>query len=150
MTAFAAHLSLFISAVLSATLVPGSSELVFAGLIILYPDLTLSLYLTATLGNTLGVLVNWYLGYWLSRFADKRWFPVSAERLTQASSRLHRYGSWLLLLSWIPILGDALTVAAGVIRIGLVRFLVLVAAGKAVRYAAVLAGVKLYGVVTLT
>ncbi len=114
-----------------------------AGLVLHRPGSVATLFLTATIGNTAGAVVNWYLGRSLMRFAGRRWFPVSAGRIEQASAFFNRYGSWPLLFSWLPIVGDPLTVAAGVLRIRLRLFLPLVVIGKAVRYLFVVAGVEM-------
>ncbi len=114
-----------------------------AGLVLHRPGSVATLFLTATIGNTAGAVVNWYLGRSLMRFAGWRWFPVSAGRIEQASAFFNRYGSWPLLFSWLPIVGDPLTVAAGVLRIRLRLFLPLVVIGKAVRYLFVVAGVEM-------
>lgn len=94
----------------------------------------IGLIAVATLGNVLGSTVNWYLGRQIERFKDRSWFPVSAERLTQAQGYYQRYGSWVLLLSWVPIIGDPITLVAGVLRERLGRFLLLVSLAKAGRY----------------
>lgn len=143
MTALARHLSLFVSAFLAATILPGSSEVVLAGLVLLDPASTATLFIAATIGNTAGAAVNWYLGRSLMRYGGRRWFPVSTARIDQASAFFNRYGSWPLLLSWLPIVGDPLTVAAGALQIRFLLFLPLVAIGKAARYAFVVAGVEL-------
>ena len=143
MTDLASHLSLLVSAFLSATLLPGFSEVLLAGLVLLNPASPASLFAVATIGNTAGSLVNWYLGRSLVHFADRRWFPVSTQRINEASALFHRYGSWALLFSWLPIVGDALTVTAGALQIRLMLFLPLVAIGKATRYLFVVAEVEL-------
>lgn len=143
MSALASHLSLLVSAFLAATLLPGSSEVLLAGLVMLDPQSTATLFIAATIGNTAGAAVNWYLGRSLMRFAGRRWFPVSTNRLDQASAFFNRYGSWPLLFSWVPIIGDPLTVAAGALNIRFLLFLPLVAFGKAARYAMVIAGANI-------
>jgi membrane protein YqaA with SNARE-associated domain len=92
------------------------------------------LIVVASIGNTLGAVVNWALGRGVERFKDRRWFPVSPSSLDRASAWYRRWGRWSLLLSWAPIGGDALTVAAGVLREPFWSFLVLVAIAKTGRY----------------
>ena len=143
LTALSSHLSLFLSAFLAATILPGSSEVMLAGLVLLDPASTATLLMCATVGNTAGAAVNWYLGRSLMHFVGRRWFPVSSHRIERASSFFNRYGSWPLLLAWLPVVGDPLTVAAGMLRIRFVVFLPLVAIGKAVRYVFVIWGMEL-------
>lgn len=135
------HLSLFWVAFLAATILPGSSEAMLAALVALHPASVGTLFLAATIGNVLGAVVNWLLGRWFMRYAGHRWFPAAAKRIEQASAAFERYGSWPLLFSWLPIIGDPLTVAAGVLNIRLPVFVALVSIGKALRYAAVILGV---------
>jgi membrane protein YqaA with SNARE-associated domain len=92
------------------------------------------LVLFASLGNTLGAVVNWALGRGVERFRDRRWFPASPKALERATRWYHKWGRWSLLLSWAPIGGDALTVVAGVLREPIWSFLILVAIAKTGRY----------------
>lgn len=140
MPELAAHLALAVSAFLSSTVLPGTSEVGLLAATTQWPGYWLSLLLVATIANTAGATVNWWLGSQLDRFAGRRWFPVSTERLAQAQSFFQRFGWWSLLLSWLPIVGDPLTLAAGAMKMRLVPFLGLVALGKAGRYALLLAG----------
>jgi membrane protein YqaA with SNARE-associated domain len=136
------HLSLFSVAFLAATILPGSSEAMLAALVALNPASVASLFVVATIGNVLGAVANWLLGRWFVQYAGSRWFPAATKRIEQASTFFEKYGSWPLLFSWLPIIGDPLTVAAGVLRVRLPVFLALVSIGKALRYAAVLLGVS--------
>ncbi|MGO4838816.1 YqaA family protein [Rhizobiaceae sp. 2RAB30] len=88
----------------------------------------------ASAGNVLGSVVNWLLGRGIDRFRDRPWFPVRPAQLERASSWYRRYGRWTLLLSWVPIVGDPLTVAAGLLREPFWSFLLLVAVAKIGRY----------------
>jgi len=134
---FDAYAGLFLSALLSATLLPGSSELLIAALAAKGHSLML-LWLWATLGNTLGSALNALLGRYLLHFRDRRWFPFRADELERGHRWFERYGKWTLLLAWMPVVGDALTLVAGVLRVGWLEFLLLVGVGKALRYAFVL------------
>ncbi|MDD0977081.1 YqaA family protein [Pseudomonas fontis] len=125
---------LFFAAFGAATLLPLQSEAVLVGLLLGNPDAVLSLLLVATLGNVLGSVVNWLLGRGIDRLRDKRWFPVKPAQLEKAQQRYQRYGQWSLLLSWMPIIGDPLTLIAGVMREPFWRFLVLVTIAKGCRY----------------
>jgi membrane protein YqaA with SNARE-associated domain len=133
-TAFASYLALFLAAFLAATIVPAQSEAVLVGLILAGDRSLILLLLVATTGNVLGSVVNWLLGRFIERFRDRPWFPVSRPRLAQAEAWYRRFGIWSLLLSWVPIIGDPLTVVAGVLRTPFLTFLVLVTIAKAGRY----------------
>ena len=128
------------SAFASATLLPGSSEALLLALVAA-GGAPLPLVAVATAGNVAGSLVNWALGRFLMRFSDRRWFPVSSGALAGAEARFRRWGLWSLLLAWVPVVGDPLTVAAGALRVSFWPFLILVGAGKAARYAAIALGV---------
>lgn len=82
----------------------------------------------------LGSVVNWVLGRWIEHFKEKPWFPVKAASLAHAQAWYSRYGKWSLLLSWAPVIGDPLTVVAGVMREPFPVFLVLVTLAKVGRY----------------
>ena len=129
-----AYISLFLSAFLSATLLPGSSEAVLSGLVLLEKYDPALLLVFATTGNVLGSLFNWFCGLFLMSFQDRRWFPVSPAQIDRASAWYRKYGLWSLLLAWMPIIGDPLTVAAGLMRAPLLPFLFLVTIGKLTRY----------------
>jgi membrane protein YqaA with SNARE-associated domain len=132
------YVGLFLSAFLAATILPFSSEAVLAGLYAFDRGNALALWLTASVGNTLGSLVNWLLGRFCLHWQDRRWFPIKPDRLERAHVWFSRYGVWSLLFAWLPVVGDPLTFAAGVLRVNAGLFLILVAAGKAARYGAVL------------
>lgn len=132
--------ALFISAFLAATILPVSSEVVLAGMIVSGRGDPALLLAVATIGNTLGSVVNWIMGRGIDTLRTRRWFPVTPERYEQASRTLRRFGEWTLLFAWLPVVGDALTIAAGAARVNLGVFVALVALGKAARYAAIIAG----------
>ena len=122
------------SAFLSATIVPGQSEAALVALLLAGNHSTVLLLAAASAGNILGSMVNWLLGRFIERFKDKPWFPVSQEAMQRAESHYARWGHWSLLLSFAPIVGDPLTVIAGVLREPLWRFLLLVSISKIGRY----------------
>jgi membrane protein YqaA with SNARE-associated domain len=95
------------------------------------------LVLVASTGNFLGSTVNWALGRGIERFRDRPWFPARSTALDRATGWYRRYGRWSLLLSWVPIIGDPLTVVAGVLREPLWSFVAIVALAKITRYLAV-------------
>ena len=135
-------LGLFASAFLAATVLPLASEAVLAGLYAFDRHDAVLLWLAASTGNTLGALVNWGLGRFCLVWRDRRWFPVSPNQLDKARKWFARWGVWSLLLAWVPVVGDPLTFAAGVLRVNIWLFLALVAIGKAGRYAVVLLAAK--------
>ena len=142
MTDLTAYFGLFTAAFAAATLIPAQSEAVLVGLLVKGSASPGMLLAVATLGNVLGSLLNWLLGRRVERLGHKRWFPVSEQQLERAQQRYHRYGRWSLLLSWVPIIGDPLTVVAGTLREPLWSFLLLVTLAKGGRYL-LLAGVTL-------
>lgn len=129
-----AYTGLFLSALIAATILPMQSEAVLVGLLLAGGHPALALLIIATVGNVLGSVINWYLGRYLLRFQDRPWFPSSKARLARAQGWYRRYGRWSLLGSWLPIVGDPLTVAAGLMREPLGPFLVLVTIAKGTRY----------------
>lgn len=128
------YLLLFFSALLAATLIPAQSEALLVSLILNGQDVLWLLLAVATAGNTLGSVINWWLGRYLQHFHDKRWFPVKAASLARAQQQFQRYGWWVLLLSWLPIVGDPLTLVAGGLRMPLLPFVLVVAVAKGGRY----------------
>lgn len=129
----AALVTLFGIAFAAATLFPAQSEAVLVGLQVAGYPVAL-LVIVASIGNTLGAVLNWALGRCAGRISDRRWFPVSPSSLERASNWYRKWGRWSLLLSWAPIGGDALTVAAGLLREPFWSFLLLVAIAKTGRY----------------
>ena len=129
---------LFAVAFGAATILPLQSELMLTGLLLLdYSPLWL--IAIASVGNVLGSVVNWMMGRQLEKFRDRRWFPVNEAQLERAQRWYQRHGKWSLLLSWVPVVGDPLTVIAGVLREPLQAFLVLVTIAKVGRYLALAA-----------
>ena len=144
MNAAAELLGLFLSAFLSATLLPGTSEAALAAVLALGSAGKGLAITVATLGNTLGSVVNWGIGRFLARFRDHPRFPVGPERFERTAALYRRWGVWSLLLSWVPVIGDPLTVASGVLGTPLPVFVALVALAKLARYLAVAGLVSLF------
>lgn len=134
MTELAAYAGLFAVAFVAATILPAHSEVALVGLLLSGKFSPLLLIAVASAGNILGSCVNWLLGGFAERFRDRKWFPVSPKALDRAQGWYRRYGRWSLLLSWAPVIGDPLTVAAGFLREPFWSFLVLVTIAKTVRY----------------
>ena len=125
---------LFWAAFLAASLVPAQSEAVLVGLILGQTYPVWVLVLVAGIGNVLGSCVNWGLGRVAETQADQRWFPVSRANLARAQERYQRWGWISLLASWVPIIGDPITLASGVMREPLWRFVLVVSIAKFGRY----------------
>ena len=128
------YLFLFFSAFPAATLLPAQSEAVLAYQISAYPNALVYLIAIATAGNVLGAILNWALGRFFTQFSHRSWLPVSTCKLAKAEQHYKRYGRYSLLLSWVPFIGDPITVVAGVLREPLWSFFVLVAFAKGSRY----------------
>ena len=126
--------ALFSAAFLAATILPAQSEIGLALLIRQLPDEAFWLIAIASIGNIAGAMVNYYLGYYCQRFQNHKYFPLSPDKLTAASRWYERYGIWSLLLSWMPIIGDPITIAAGLMRSRFLTVLLLVSIAKTTRY----------------
>lgn len=129
-----AYLSLFGVALLAATILPTASEVMLSGLAITGYD-PFILWTVATIGNTLGSVVNYGVGRFLLRYKDRPNFPFKKEQLKTSQAWFQRYGVWTLLLAWLPLIGDVFTFAAGVMKVKFPIFLLLVFIGKGARYA---------------
>ncbi len=134
MTEFAVYGGLFFSALAAATILPMQSEAVLVSLLLVDSYPAWALISIASLGNVLGSVINWILGRGIEHYRDCRWFPADAAALQRAQQWYRRYGRWSLLLSWVPIIGDPITVIAGVLREPFFTFLALVAVAKVGRY----------------
>ncbi len=143
MLSWISYLGLAFSACIAATLLPMQSEAALVALLTFKPSAVYSLVIVASVGNIVGSQINWWLGTQLQRWQSRRWFPVTPAQLKRAQLWYQRYGHWSLLLSWLPIVGDPLTLIAGVLREPFWRFTLLVSIAKTVRYA-VLAYATLY------
>ena len=130
---------LFTSAVLSATVLPGSSEAVLTGLLALQSAPVLTLVAVATIGNVSGSLFNWFLGFHARKWENHPRFPVKPADMARFETIYSKYGRWSLLASWVPFFGDPLTLAAGVARTPLIWFVPLVTIAKGARYGVVAA-----------
>jgi len=132
------YATLFASAFLAATILPGLSETGLAVFIASGEHSLIGLVFAASIGNTLGSAVNWFLGTRLDALKNKSWFPVKGQSLDRAKGWYQRYGVWSLLLSWAPIIGDPITVASGFFRTPFWLFLSVVAVAKTSRYLVVM------------
>ena len=129
-----AYLLLFIAAFGAATLLPLQSEAVLLAFLAEGSHSALGLLLVASLGNILGSCVNWWLGFKIEHYKDKKWFPVSEQQMLKAQTVYKKYGNWSLLFSWVPVIGDPITLIAGLLKENFARFLLLVSMAKIGRY----------------
>ena len=120
-------IALFVTAFVSATLFPGGSEVMLAEALAAQPERWVWLLAVATAGNTLGSMTSWVIG---------RFIPT-VKRETKAVLWVRRWGAWALLFAWLPVVGDAIPVAAGWLRIDPLMSLLAIAVGKGIRYACV-------------
>lgn len=130
----AAYAGMFWSAFLAATILPGASEVLLVALLVGGTGEPWIVIAVATIGNTLGSVANWACGRFLGHYRDRRWFPVSSAQIDRFSGLFQRYGMASLLFAWAPVIGDALTVIAGTLRVPLMPFTLVVGAGKLGRY----------------
>ncbi|HKJ05332.1 MAG TPA: YqaA family protein [Geopsychrobacteraceae bacterium] len=130
------YLLLFASSFLAATILPFYSEVILFAMLRNGGD-PFWLVIVATVGNTAGAVVNWLLGLYLLHFRKRRWFYFSQNQIDKAQAWFQRYGIWSLLLAWLPLGGDALTLIAGIMRVPLWIFLLLVTTGKGLRYVSI-------------
>lgn len=148
MIAISALVTLFAAAFLAATIFPFQSEAVFVALQLGQVTGLFWLVVVASLGNTLGAFINYAIGARLERYQDRKWFPLTPEKLARSQNWFQRYGVWSLLLSWAPVLGW-FTLVAGIMRTPLWQFTLLVAIAKTGRYT-VLAYVTAHAMTALT
>ena len=134
MNAIEVYASLFISSFLSSTILPGHSELILTTFIFLNKYPIIDLIFFASIGNILGSILNWFIGYYFTSLKDRKWFPINKSQLTRASSWFLKYGKWTLCLSWVPLIGDPLTIIAGIFRVPIHTFILIVTLAKTMRY----------------
>lgn len=128
--------ALFLISLLASTLLPLGSEWLLAALIAGGGD-PAAATLVATAGNTLGALTTYAIGIGGSAFLLDRVLKIDPRRMEQAQGLLNRFGGWVLLFSWVPVIGDPLCLAAGIFRMRPLLFLIPTLLGKGARYALV-------------
>ena len=131
-------MKLFVISFLAASLLPLSSEIVLTTMLLTNLFEKNILLIIASSGNILGSIFNWYLGKKIIIFQDHKWFPVSPKQLKKSQKYFQRYGLWSLLLAWIPVIGDPLTLLAGVFKVRFSIFFILVSISKISRYVFIL------------
>ena len=132
------YFQLLIISFLAATILPFSSEVVLTTMFLSNSFETYLLLIFASIGNILGSITNWYLGKKITIFQDRKWFPVSSDQLNRSQKYFQRYGLWSLLLAWVPIIGDPITLLAGVLKVRFGIFFLLVSISKISRYVFIL------------
>ena len=124
-----------VAAFLAGSFLPFSSEVVLTALFVSGLDLW-SLILVATIGNVLGG----YFNYCVGRLCNEGWvyrlFHVKEEKLALSKHKVRTHGAWMGLLAWVPILGSAITIALGILRVNFVKSAIAIAIGKFLRYLA--------------
>ncbi len=128
---------LFLASFLAATVLPFSSEAVLA-LMAMGPWSGAHLLATASVGNTLGGLTNYAIGRWIPEGALVKRFGIDPAKAERWRAMVHRWGAWAAFLCWMPVIGDVIAIALGLFRAPFVPSALLMFAGKALRYAAVL------------
>ena len=128
------YLSLFIISFLAAAILPFSSELTLAGLVATSNYDNLFLLIVSSLGNVLFSVVNFILVFYSRDLSTKKWFPFKDEQIEKSSKWFNKFGRWSLLFAWVPIIGDPLTLVAGLLRVKFIEFIILVTIGKVSRY----------------
>lgn len=134
MSSIEVYIILFTSSFASSTILPGHSEITLTALITQKKYDIFYLVFFASLGNILGSVLNWYLGLYFLKFKNKKWFPFKENHINKVSKSFLKYGKWSLLLSWVPFIGDALTLVAGMFRVPLHQFVIIVSVAKIGRY----------------
>ena len=135
-------LGLFLGCALAATVVPFSSEALFTAALLLDYKWWVVVLVAAT-GNTLGGIVNYVMGLLVKWDWLERWFHLKREKLDAVSSKVERYGVWAALFTWLPMVGDVIAIALGLMRVSPWKTAVLMFIGKAARYVAVAVGIAL-------
>ena len=133
-TLLTGYVGLFAAAFVAATILPAQSELLLGAMLVSGRFDAILLLAVATAGNVLGSVVNWVLGRYFAHYREKRWFPASPAAMARAEAWFARFGPAVLLLSWVPVIGDPLTVFAGVLRMRFITFLLVVTLAKGGRY----------------
>ena len=134
MSSVQVYIILFTSSFASSTILPGHSEITLTALITQKKYDISYLVFFASLGNILGSVLNWYLGLYFLKFKNKKWFPFKENHINKVSKSFLKYGKWSLLLSWVPFIGDILTLVAGMFRVPFHQFVIIVSVAKIGRY----------------
>ncbi len=127
------YLGIFAGSFLAATVIPFSSDLLLIGALIAGSD-PLFTFISATIGNWLGGLSSYYVGYLGKWEWIEKWFRVKRETLERQKTRINRHGSIIALLTWLPFIGDVLAIALGFYKVNFVKSAIFMLIGKGVRF----------------
>jgi membrane protein YqaA with SNARE-associated domain len=128
------YLGLFIGTFLAATVLPMSSEILVTGLLFAGAN-TLYVFIVATIGNWLGSVSTYWLG-WLGKWEwIEKLFKISPEKLAKQRYKISKYRSLLAFLVWLPVVGDLFALALGFYKINVFRCMLFMLIGKATRFA---------------
>ena len=134
---------LFLACALSATIIPFSSEVVLAGALLLY-DNAWPVVLVAAAGNTLGGMISFLLGWLCKWYWLEKYLKVNRKKLDNIHQKVSRYGYPAALLAWLPIVGDLIAIAMGLLRLRPLPTAILMFIGKLSRYIVVAGLVNLF------
>ena len=135
--------ALFLACFLAATILPFSSEALLLAMA-LGPWATWSLLATASIGNTLGGVVNYAIGRWVPEEKLMRRFKVDPAKAARWNALVQRHGAWCALLCWLPVIGDPIAIALGIFRARFWPVVLLMLVGKAARYAVLIGAVRMW------
>jgi len=138
------YISIFFLSFLAATIIPFSSEVGLFSYIAVGKFNNELLLIFASLGNILGSCVNYILGLYIIKFKTKSWFPFKDNQILKATNWFNRFGVYSLFFAFLPIVGDPLTLIAGMFRVSFIKFIILVSFGKILRYLLIYYGVSFF------
>jgi len=138
------YISIFFLSFLAATIIPFSSEVGLFSYMALGKFNNELLLIFASSGNILGSCVNYILGLYIIKFKTKSWFPFKDNQILKATKWFNRFGVYSLFFAFLPIVGDPLTLIAGMFRVSFIKFIILVSLGKILRYLLIYYGVSFF------
>ena len=138
------YISIFFLSFLAATIIPFSSEVGLFSYMAVGKFNNELLLIFASSGNILGSCVNYILGLYIIKFKTKSWFPFKDNQILKATKWFNRFGVYFLFFAFLPIVGDPLTLIAGMFRVSFIKFIILVSLGKILRYLLIYYGVSFF------
>jgi len=137
------YISIFFLSFFAATIIPFSSEVGLVSYMALGKFNNELLLIFASLGNILGSCINYILGLFIINFKTKSWFPFKDNQIIKATDWFNRFGVYSLFFAFLPIVGDPLTLVAGIFRVSFLKFIIFISLGKILRYLLIFYGVSL-------